>query len=83
MSDYAGPVCYAEGWHMTVNENGDPGDRLVLQDDGTYRLAQDGDESWHDRTHGQFVSVEFEDGHAAQVVSKDEWDAFLASRGEQ
>lgn len=80
---YDGPVCYADGWHMTVDDEDNPGDRLFLEDDGTYRLAADGDESWHDRNHGQFVSVEFEDGQGAQTVSRAEWEAFLAQRGDQ
>lgn len=82
MSVYEGPVCYADGWHHAVDEDGNPGDRLFLEDDGTYRTAVDGDESWHDRKHGQFVQVAFEDGQA-QTVTRAEWDAFLASRGDQ
>jgi hypothetical protein len=81
VSAYEGPVCYADGWHHAVDENGDPGDRLYLNDDGSYRLAEDGDESWHNRKHGQFVQVELEDGQT-QAVSREEWEAFLASRGE-
>lgn len=78
---YEGPVCYADGWHLSVDEGGNPADRLFLEDDGTYRLAEAGDESWHTRKHGQFVSVEFEDG-AAQVVPRAEWEAFLAQRSD-
>lgn len=46
---YDGPVCFQDGWHCAVDENGDPGERLFLDDDGTYRLAEDGDKSWNDR----------------------------------
>jgi hypothetical protein len=81
VSTYEGPVCYADGWHLSVDEDGNPGDRLFLDDDGTYRLAEDGDESWHDRKHGQFVQVELEDGQT-QSVSRADWEAFLASRSE-
>jgi len=55
---YEGDVCYRDGWHWTV-EDGNPGVRLVLEDDGTYRVATDADtESWHDRHHGVTVTVE-------------------------
>lgn len=81
MSSYEGPVCYADGWHMSVDEDGNPADRLFLGDDGTYRLAEEGDESWHDRKHGQFVQVELEDGKV-EHVDRETWEAFLASRSE-
>lgn len=83
MSVYTGPVAYQDGWHVTVDADGNPGDRLFLDDDGTYRLAQNGDESWHDRKHGQFVQVEFEDGQPAATVTQEDWQAiqeFLAGR---
>lgn len=80
---YDGPVCYVDGWHHAVDENGDPGDKLFLEDDGTYRPAEDGDESWHDRYHGQFVSIVPEGAEEPVHVSKDEWEAFQASRGDQ
>ena len=36
-----------------------PDQRLVLEDDGTYRPATDADtDSWNDRKHQRFVSVE-------------------------
>lgn len=75
MTVYEGPVCYADGWHMTVDENGQPGERLFLEDDGTYRTAEEGDESWHDRKHGQFVSIELEDGQAGATVTAEEFEA--------
>jgi hypothetical protein len=47
---YTGPVCYQDGWHWTATPAG-PGERLVLEDDGSYRLATAADQSWHDRHH--------------------------------
>lgn len=62
MSTYTGPVCYGpDGWHYSVDDNDQPEHRLVLEDDGTYRYATDGDtDSWHDRTHRNFVNVEMQ-----------------------
>jgi hypothetical protein len=58
-----------------------PGERLVLEDtaDGTasrYRLATDADtKSWHDRKHGQFVGIAFEDGTPGVTVTAEEMQA--------
>lgn len=51
-------VCYRDGWHWTVGDDGEPDQKLYLDDDGTYRPATDQDESWHDRVHQQFVTAE-------------------------
>ncbi len=69
---YTGAVYYADGWHQTDE---DPPRRLFLEDDGTYRIAEDGDESWHDRKHERFATFEFEDGAAATRVSERELGA--------
>jgi hypothetical protein len=72
MSDsYTGPVCYQDGWHYTVTDDGEPGVRLFLDDDG-YRAAAANDESWHDRKHQTFATVEMEDGAAALRVTPDQ-----------
>jgi len=87
---YDGPVCYQDGWHMTVVTdaagNETPGKRLYLEDDGSYRTANKGDESWHDRKHGQFATIALEDGTPGLTVTADELDAieaFLVERRTQ
>jgi len=72
---YCGGVCYQDGWHYSVDENDQPDQRLVLEDDGSYRLANEDDASWHDRKHGQFAHIELEDGGAGLTVTADELDA--------
>ncbi len=59
MSDdvYEGDVCYADGWHWSVDADDQPDKKLALED-GVYRFATDDDVSWHDQHHGQFVEVE-------------------------
>ncbi len=78
-SAYEGSVCYQDGWHYTVVADADgnetPDARLFLDDDGSYRLATDADQSWHERKHGQFVTVQMEDGSAAVTVTADEMAA--------
>lgn len=73
---YTGDVCYLDGWHHTVAKdelgNDVPGVRLVLDDDGVYVLAEDGDESWHERKHRQFTLVVPEDGGTSVAVTADE-----------
>lgn len=73
---YDGPVCYFDGWHYTVVAGGGgdvPGARLVLEDDGSYRIAAPEDtESWHDRKHAAFTLVVPEGGVASVVVSAEE-----------
>lgn len=58
---YAGPVCYADGWHWSVKTKRSgqqvPDRKLVLEDNGTYRFAKRGDASWHGRKHEQFVDL--------------------------
>lgn len=80
---YTGPVCYLDGWHRAVDADGD---KLYLEDDGSYRFAVDGDESWHDRKHVDFATVKLEDGSDGIRVDADELDAvkeFLEGRREQ
>ena len=76
---YDGPVCYMGGWHWTVvqGERGEePGERLVLDDDGSYHLADETDtESWHDRKHQRFATFEMEDGAASTRVTAEEYEA--------
>lgn len=81
-------VCYAQdGWHhaVTIGEDGNEvvGERLFLDDDGTYRPAVEGDASWHDRKHRSYALVVPESGSAAVAVTADEMeaiDALLAER---
>jgi len=82
-ADYTGPVCYQDGWHYTVDENDQPDQRLVLDDDGSYRLANGDDTSWHDRKHGQFAHIALEDGGAGLTVTADELDAIQALLAER
>ena len=85
---YEGSVCYQDGWHYSVIQDANgydiPDAKLFLDDDGTYRLATDDDESWHDRKHGQFATIELEDGdQPGLTVSTDDMAAikeFLAAR---
>lgn len=66
-----------------------PGERLHLEDteDGSqsrYRLATDADtKSWHDRKHGQYAQIAFEDGTPGLTVTAEEMAAiqqFLEQR---
>lgn len=81
---YEGEVCYVGhnheapdgrpllgGWHYSVVD-GMPGERLVLEDDGSYRLAEDGDSSHHDRHHKQYVQMVFEDGQESMQVTPEQ-----------
>lgn len=56
-----------------------PGERLFLDDTDPgnpfYRLAVDGDQSWHDRKHRQFSLIEMESGAPAVQVNADEMAA--------
>jgi len=87
---YSGDVCYQDGWHMSVVKDAAghdvPGERLFLEDDGSYRLAVDGDLSWHDRHHQRFVNVVMEDGSQSEQVSAEEFaaiqDLLKQKRGE-
>lgn len=76
---YTGAVCYQDGWHYTVVQDAaghdQPGDRLFLDDDGSYRLAVDGDASWHDRKHRGYAMLIPEDGGKGVAVSSDELKA--------
>lgn len=77
---YTQRVCFLDGWHYSVKDDGNggeiPDERLVLEDDGSYRVATDADtESWHDRKHTRFATVEMEDGAAGVRVSPDEFEA--------
>lgn len=82
---YEGPVCYVGhdheapdgrqllgGWHYSVTEDEQPGERLVLESDGSYRLAEDGDSSHHDRHHRQYVQAVFEDGQETLAVTPEQ-----------
>ena len=69
---YTGSVAYQDGWHVAVSDDGVPGERLYLENDGTYRLAADGDSSWHDRKHRGFVLISPEDGGKQVAVSAEE-----------
>lgn len=73
-------VCFVDGWHYSVKDDGDGGEipdqRLVLEDDGSYRAATDADtESWHDRKHVQLATVELDDGSPGVTVTADELEA--------
>lgn len=77
---YDGPVCYVDGWHHAVvqNDAGEdvPGDRLYLEDDGTFRVAVDGDESWHERKHTAYAVIVPEGGGVGTSLSSEEFGAF-------
>lgn len=49
-----------------------PDQKLYLDDDGVYSIAEDGDESWHDRKHQRFASFDLEDGSDGIRVTEDE-----------
>lgn len=53
METYEGAVYYRDGWHWSTDDR-----KLYLEDDGTYRYATDTDQSWHDRHHRQYVTLE-------------------------
>lgn len=68
-SAYKGPVCYQDGWHYTVVKDSAksaefpdghdvPGEKLYMEDDGTFRLAAGGDLSHHERHHQKFLPME-------------------------
>ena len=84
---YTGAVCYLDGWHHTVTKdaNGDdtPGERLVLEDDGTYRPATEQDLSWHDRKHTSFTLVVPDGGKPAVAVTADEMAAIQSMLDER
>lgn len=70
-------VCFIDGWHYSVltdaNENDVPGERLVLEDDGSYRVATETDvESWNDRKHQRFANVVMEDQSEGLRVTEQE-----------
>lgn len=80
-------VCYLDGWHWSVKDDGNGGEepdiKLFLEHDGTYRAATDGDQSWHDRAHGRFATIEMEDATPGLTVTADDMadiKAFLAER---
>jgi len=72
---YDGPVCYLEGWHYSVvpaDVGEEPGQRLVLNEDGSYTVAGPDDQSWHDRKHQRFASIVPEDGSPGLRVTSEE-----------
>jgi hypothetical protein len=58
MAKYTGPVVYMDGWHYSVDKNDQPDKKLYFEDDGTFRFAKDGDESWYDRAHARYATME-------------------------
>lgn len=83
---YTGGVCYMGGWHWTLEKDAagfdTPGERLVLDDDGSYRVAGDADtESWHDRKHQRFATVEMEDGSTLRITPDELEDLMRKRRG--
>lgn len=68
---YTGDVAYQDGWHIAVDESDVPGDRLFLDDDGSYRLAAEGDESWHERKHQSFATLQMEDGGTIRITASE------------
>jgi hypothetical protein len=87
---YDGPVCYQDGWHWSIKEADDgghePDAKLFLDDDGSYRIAAETDESWHDRKHERLATIDMEDGAPGLRVTADEFDAvkeFLNDRREE
>lgn len=78
-TDYDGPVCYQDGWHYTVvtddDGNDTPGERLVTDGDGSYRLATDDDTPHNDRHATGFVNIELEDAAPGARVTPDEFEA--------
>lgn len=95
---YEGPVCFVghdhenvdgrqleAGWHYSVVDgpSGEmPGEKLVLEDDGSYRLAEDGDMSHNERHHRRYVSIEMEDGHPGVQVNEQELAAIQQLLGQ-
>lgn len=61
METYTGLVFYSDGWHWSVDDDMNLDRRLYL-DEGTgqYRFAVDGDKSWHERFHQQYVELTLE-----------------------
>jgi hypothetical protein len=49
-----------------------PDQKLFLDDDGQFWIAEDGDESWHGRKHQRFASFDLEDGSDGIRVTEDE-----------
>lgn len=75
-------VCFLDGWHYAVVQDAVgadvPGDRLVLEDDGTYRLATDADTvSWNERKQERFATIEMADGTTVRV-NEEEMEAVKA-----
>lgn len=70
---------YEDGWHYS-----DSGTRLYLEDDGSSRPAVEGDLSWHERHHQEYVHVAMEDAPQPGLgVSAEEFEAiqqFLRER---
>lgn len=60
------------GWHYTVVESPSgyemPGERLVLEEDGSYRLATDEDQSHFEKHHVQYKGAVFTDDEQLQVT---------------
>ena len=90
---YEGPVCYCDdGWHYTVvqDENGwdVPGEKLHLEDteDGSqfrYRLATEADtQSWHERKHKTFVTIERDDGGESIKVTPEQFEQIKEMLGQ-
>lgn len=71
-----GPVAYLDGWHWSVVTDAagveSLADKLYLEDDGTFRLAVDGDASWQDRKFVRYAMIVPEDGQPGISVSADE-----------
>lgn len=68
----------AGGWHYSVVESPSggemPGDRLVLEEDGSYRIAGDGDQSHRERHHQRPKLVAM-GGSLGEPRSDEEWEA--------
>lgn len=75
---YTGPVVHgAEGTDPTTPDGG------ALKIETRYRFAADGDRSWAERKHRQFVAVDLGDGGGGISVSPDELEEikqFLAEK---
>ena len=90
MAEYKGDVCYVGhdheaadgtmlegGWHYSVVGEGDasqPGEKLVIDDKGKYRLAVEGDQSHRDENHQRLALIAVE-GQLGDVVTAEEIDA--------
>lgn len=70
---YTGIVTTVSGELHATDGDGSPIGELQVET--RYRFATDTDVSWHDRKHGQFVTVEMEDGTRGITVTADEADA--------